>query len=154
MGPHPVTAKAASADCNHRISQRQILAACRLFGGWWYQDVANMVKVPLQNEKNAFEILGQLFVIPMRALSLLEKMRIGDIFPQTLKVKIAAWLRKYLIWRAEWEQLLDISPIPKEDQSQMLLTNQWFLPAPLFQKEVVPLISTLPLNFNQIVYFL
>lgn len=90
MDSYPVTAKAASADCNHWISQRQILAARRLFGGWWYQDVANMVKVPLQNEKSAFELLGQLFVIPMRDLSLLEKMRIGDIFPQTLKVKIAA----------------------------------------------------------------
>lgn len=102
MGPHLLTAKAASADCNHRITQRQVLAACRLFGGWWYQDAANMVKVPFQNEISAFELLGQLFAIPMRDLSLLEKMRIGDIFPQTLKVKFAAWLRNYLIWRAEW----------------------------------------------------
>lgn len=47
-------------------------------------------KVPFQNEKSAFELLGQLFVIPMRDLSLLEEMRIGDIFPQTLKVKFAA----------------------------------------------------------------
>lgn len=90
MSPHLLTAKAASADCNHKISQRQILASCGLFGGWWYQDLANMVKVPLQNEKSAFELLGQLFVIPMRDLSLLEKIRIEDVFPQTLKVKIAS----------------------------------------------------------------
>lgn len=90
MSPHPLTAKAGSADCNHRISQRQILAACGLFGGWCYQDLANMVKVPPQNEKSAFELLGQLFVIPMRDLSLLEKMRIDVVFPQALKVKIAA----------------------------------------------------------------